>query len=59
MLLKMEVTQEGVTLQNSFLFKKEDEPLTKEKFIAMAGILIEAIARTLHKEKIIGSENES
>ena len=60
MLLTMRVKmQKGRILQNNFLFKKEDEPITKEKFIAMADLLIEAMVRTLHKGKIIGSENES
>lgn len=58
MLLEIKVTVKGKTLQNRFLFEN-DSPPTKEKLMEIGNIQIEAIARTLHKEKIIESENIS
>jgi hypothetical protein len=56
MLLEIKLTQNGMTLQNRFLFEN-DSPPTKEKFMEIGNIQIEAIARTLHKKKVIESEN--
>ncbi len=54
MLLKIEVTHANLKQECvNYLFTEGDEPLTKDKFTKVAHRLVEAMARGLHKDKVI------